>query len=307
MGAFKGLNRSEVFLTDYNSQKNWEVSGSELDSLGIVHIKAYSGSVMFSNTLYQNYYSGSREDGSFTGSADLRLQTTITIPGARQLPDKGFGTDTVPSVAVFTIPVKYVGIYLKEGSVVLDPKEDSINYVEDDYLEVEEGKKDPFYLEDLRLHPAYDRNGVLIAKGFTGEYEEVDGFDYPVPIIKDNQLIGDVVYSHGIVVVTDPFWAFIYNRVTSEGKMSFLNNFKWTSNIPIYTYNAGCVVRDHEFNCSYNPTAKDLNGKEDFTPYITSIGLYNNRNELLAIAKLSKPIKKLDNIDMTFNVRIDLS
>jgi hypothetical protein len=39
--------------------------------------------------------------------------------------------------------------------------------------------------------------------------------------------------------------------------------------------------------------------------YITSIGLYSADNELLAVAKLSEPIKKTPENELTFRVRLD--
>jgi hypothetical protein len=44
----------------------------------------------------------------------------------------------------------------------------------------------------------------------------------------------------------------------------------------------------------------------DFQPYITTVGLYNDANELLAVAKYSKPIPKPNNTDMTLIVQIDI-
>ena len=41
------------------------------------------------------------------------------------------------------------------------------------------------------------------------------------------------------------------------------------------------------------------------TTYITSIGLYSADNELLAVAKLSEPIKKTPENELTFRVRLD--
>jgi hypothetical protein len=43
-----------------------------------------------------------------------------------------------------------------------------------------------------------------------------------------------------------------------------------------------------------------------FAPYITTVGLYNDSGELLAIGKLAQPIKKRDDVDMNFLIRIDL-
>lgn len=41
------------------------------------------------------------------------------------------------------------------------------------------------------------------------------------------------------------------------------------------------------------------------TPYVTSIGLYNNNYELLAIAKLSSPVPRAKNVDQTFIIKFD--
>jgi hypothetical protein len=43
-----------------------------------------------------------------------------------------------------------------------------------------------------------------------------------------------------------------------------------------------------------------------FAPYITTIGLYNDAGQLLAIGKLAQPIKKRSDVDMNFLIRLDL-
>ena len=71
-----------------------------------------------------------------------------------------------------------------------------------------------------------------------------------------------------------------------------------------------------EFNYSANPTYVDSNnrivvideGQEDTQRsfcFITSIGLYDLNNNLLAVAKTSRPIEKNDEKDMTLRVRLD--
>ena len=75
-------------------------------------------------------------------------------------------------------------------------------------------------------------------------------------------------------------------------------------------------VRAHhnEFNYSSNPTYLETTGSKiavkDSTldnpvSYITTIGLYSADNELLAVAKLSEPIKKDPQTELTFRVRLD--
>lgn len=57
-----------------------------------------------------------------------------------------------------------------------------------------------------------------------------------------------------------------------------------------------CRLKNKKFNYSNNPTWVDDNNvirsKGNPTTYVTTIGLYSDSNELLAIAKLSKPAKK---------------
>jgi hypothetical protein len=88
----------------------------------------------------------------------------------------------------------------------------------------------------------------------------------------------------------------------------------------IYENEVRCAVQNTEFNLSYNPTltinylsgslknfatGSALPSGSYFTPYATAIGLYNDNNELLAVAKFGKPILMSPYTDMTFVVKYD--
>ena len=73
-----------------------------------------------------------------------------------------------------------------------------------------------------------------------------------------------------------------------------------------------CRVPHNKFNYSSNPTY--LSGSkirvktkaaDNPVSYITTIGLYNSSNELLAVAKLSEPLKKTPENEITLRVRLD--
>jgi hypothetical protein len=74
-----------------------------------------------------------------------------------------------------------------------------------------------------------------------------------------------------------------------------------------------CRAYNNEFNYSSNPTY--LSGSEiivkDGEPtnppisYITTVGLYDDNNQLLAVAKLSEPIKKTPETELIARVRLD--
>lgn len=71
-----------------------------------------------------------------------------------------------------------------------------------------------------------------------------------------------------------------------------------------------------EFNYSSNPTYTDQTGRIVVTDasvnalekpfsYITTVGLYGDFDDLLAVAKLSRPVEKNDEKDLTIRVRLD--
>jgi hypothetical protein len=83
----------------------------------------------------------------------------------------------------------------------------------------------------------------------------------------------------------------------------------------IYENEVRCLVKESDYNLSYNPTllsgsyisgsVKDFATGSYFHPYATAIGLYNDNNELLAVAKFGKPIMMSPDTDMTFVVKYD--
>jgi len=73
-----------------------------------------------------------------------------------------------------------------------------------------------------------------------------------------------------------------------------------------------CRVNHNDFNYSANPTylsASQIivknNPLDSPISYMTTIGLYSSDNELLAVAKLSEPLKKDPTNEMTIRVRLD--
>ncbi len=73
-----------------------------------------------------------------------------------------------------------------------------------------------------------------------------------------------------------------------------------------------CRVNNTDFNYSSNPTYLSgsklvvKNNAADLpVTYVTSVGLYSADNELLAVAKLSEPLKKDPTTEFTLRVRLD--
>ncbi len=95
----------------------------------------------------------------------------------------------------------------------------------------------------------------------------------------------------------------IRNRIYN---LSFNNTTELNSTIYF------CRANHNDFNYSANPTyltGSKIRVKTSTTDspvsYITTVGLYSADNELLAVAKLSEPLKKTPETELTLRVRLD--
>jgi len=101
------------------------------------------------------------------------------------------------------------------------------------------------------------------------------------------------------------------NQTAPDYTSSF---YRWKSNQPILIGNYTAKVKDYEFNQTQNPSVV-VSGSDNllqgfatasyFNPYITTVGLYNDASELIAVAKLGTPVPKSPDTDMTFVIKLD--
>ncbi len=118
--------------------------------------------------------------------------------------------------------------------------------------------------------------------------------------------VGLVDYRNGVLVMTDP----------SQSFSNFTCNLRNRMLVTEHRYY--CRIGKSEFNMSLNPTAMSgsLDESQSFvpagfcshsawSPYITSIGLYNQLGELIATANMSQPIKKPTDYELTIICEYD--
>lgn len=132
--------------------------------------------------------------------------------------------------------------------------------------------------------------------------------------------VGYVFYNKGLIVISDPRPKY-QNCFLGNGNWDYATNtrgfeFKYKSTKKIQQQSILCEIGKNEFNVSTNNTLRLSGDDSDYTlknfvtgsnfrPYITSIGLYNDTGDLLAIAKLGSPLKKRHDVDVTVDVRLD--
>lgn len=129
----------------------------------------------------------------------------------------------------------------------------------------------------------------------------------PSSTVVNNQVLGDVIYTHGNLILTEDDT--IYHV---ENQPSYSLAFK--GSYLVYTHNFRCRTSETQLNYSQNPSItsgslgdiKDFATGSYFRPYVTTVGLYNDSDELIAIGKMGQPIPKSKYMDMTFVVKFDI-
>jgi len=98
-----------------------------------------------------------------------------------------------------------------------------------------------------------------------------------------------------------------------EAVMRQIGNVSFQSTTEINSTVYFCRVFNNEFNFSANPTylsssqivVKGGDPLNQPVSYITTVGLYSDDNQLLAVAKLSEPIKKTPSNELILRTRLD--
>ena len=268
MSTYKKLNKQDAYITTYTAHKTWAVTGSE-EILAIYGITTVLATGSYLNSIKQLYYPNKASGNIVSHSYDYYNQTTLNYTSSRNL---------VTGSKIYSIPKNLYGVSIKPSTLQIKLTGTTIND---------------------------DGEGNLYVSGSS-----------------PRTYLGDVVYPHGIAIVTDVSY-----------KNTPIDEITWQTSHPIFTHNYHCKIRESEYNYTLNPTATtsslkttyDNNGDlystasnsatgyrrnnitgSAFQPYITTVGLYNDANELIAVGKMSQPLPKSANTEMTIIVKIDI-
>jgi len=239
-----------------------------------------SGSVsLVYNNINQLYYSNfPLNTGKVAYSGDFSVDLDGNLTGPTKTPSydntiqsidelRYFPTQSGGSITVLSIPQKLFGDYVVPGSFTSATTYD-------------------------------DGQGNIRANNIFGTPD------------KTNKIIGNIIYGAGMVIFTG---------VTGSGDFLTWQNLKWESAYTIYETQYKCTIRANEFNYSLNPSLlsssqpilsgsteyKDFVTASFFSPYVTTVGLYNDNKELLAIGKLAQPLPTSQTTDTTILINLD--
>jgi len=153
------------------------------------------------------------------------------------------------------------------------------------------------------------------------------------PLGTEPSKCGLIFYQAGIVVLTGSIFNSLltspptdfYDGSTLEaaltdtsidncgnGLLHRIENIQFNNTTELNSTVYFCRVNHNEFNYSSNPTYLEdsrirvkTQSTDEPVAYITTVGLYNDRNELLATAKLSEALKKSPSTEFTIRARLD--
>jgi len=135
--------------------------------------------------------------------------------------------------------------------------------------------------------------------------------------------VGNIFYQNGLAAITHPQYQVILGGIGDfivgenfEVGDNSIKQLKFQGSHLIYENEYQCTIDEYEFNSTTNISARKYKTSktEDlanfatgslFKPYITTVGLYNESNELLVVGKLGQPIKTSSETDTTLVLRWD--
>ena len=303
MSVWKKIQQENIQVSPYTARKNHFLTSSLLSSsFGVQFLLASASNgqyILGSNdtsfnrrtplvyrSLKQLYYQ------SFNSSSGELLQSSSYEHYLESSIATGSRIIGTPESLVYSIPRSLIGSHIEPGTFVHGIENDG--YIFPDYVF-------PGYFDELSLIFDDGEGNLIIDSG-------------------SRPRVGNIIYSHGLIIITD-------QTVVGNFKGSPSTDLTFKSNHTLYTFNYSVKLEEYEFNTTFNPTAQSGNTIYNysgsrylqpsgikasnitgsvFTPYITTIGLYSDKNELLAVAKLSKPVPKTQDTDLTFNIKLDL-
>lgn len=267
--AYKSLAPNEYTITPfraYASHTYVYVSGSTSNSIDVQ---------VLLGTKY-NIGSGLRVENAQQELYDSVLQTFYS-----PIPYASYGIDSTsyhPTESVFVVSVTQdiFGEELKPGSFKVTVG--SSSSIDDGY------------------------GNLIVSESGTGSYVGRIFYDKGVAVIRPTSSIaGGGLSKNGLCIVSGTN---VQVQFTSSVKL-FEHNIKVKLNPTDFLYSVYNPSVSSQVYTGSTATPIQLMASQSLYPYITAIGLYNQDNELMAVAKLSNPIQRTDYTMQTFVVKFD--
>jgi hypothetical protein len=218
----------------------------------------------------------------------------ITEVGRRKSYASTYERNLEEEFALFSIPQIYYGEGIKPGSLTLTIG--SVTYTDDGFSNLIDSAS------NVKGNIFYDRGFVIATKDIQSGSSFTDySLQYrSTKTIYENEIFISVLESE-FNASTNPtaltnidfesFQAILDDPITKQKYTGSFYNIKSARVNPLFW--------EYDFSASNDPTGSYL------APYITTIGLYDNEMNMIAVAKLPQPIKSMPDYPLNFIIRFD--
>ena len=325
MSIFKPFSPADLIVTPFEVDKSFVFKGNELTGSN-VGIERYIGkniqeplwisgsnntgqtSIKNQQLIYdsikQLYYSNYLISSSGSPASTASFHSTVFVPNFKTAAslnvligeqnttnnynylsstiniNRTFPTESNSEIGIISIPSNLFGEYIKPGSFIFTTRSGSIT-------------------DDTEGNLIYSSSGYSTSSAH----------------------IGNIIYEHGMSILISESMNSYGSEFFDLFNSSSMITCSFKSNITLYEAQYKCTARPNEFLFSQNPsiisgsnscpenvtsTLYDFATGSYFTPYVTTVGLYNNDKELVAVGKLAQPLDMSDTTDTTILINLDL-
>ena len=294
MFVFKDINKTSTVIQQnlVHYTQNFNTSSAGISSIKIVSGSTNNNYWQSLNVLFYSSGSPSYDDKEKFSkpSSNFSLDNKIK----KQYLNKFHG---YPNVSIISVPKQFYGDKIKPGS---------------------------FELIDLENPDNNNNNPTIVDDGFGNLYSTNAHHSQSTSAASSSDnYVGNIFYDKGLAIITETgSWSGSVNY----SDLATNYTVKLDSSNMITTYNYDVTINPTEYNLStnYSLRAPLINDSEplslstrflkapftssDFSPYITSIKLYQDGvyDEPVIEATLPKPIRKSKQIATTFKIKLDI-
>ena len=266
--------RNADFLTNQGSF-NGEYRVLVYNSIKELYYSNFLTSSYGSPLQTQSIFPGDNKEGNvFVGNPDSSgryenyLQSTLTQ-------SRYFPTSSNADILAISIPSRLFGDYIQPNSFVWEDNTNSVKFTD-------------------------DGEGNILISG-SG-------------LLTPNSVVGNIIYQHGIITLTNENNTDPYNIYDFSTRFATNVTCSFSSSLNIYETQYKATINEFEYNFSQNPSI--ISGSTDgtvydfvtgsyFSPYATTVGLYDDDQNLLAVGKLSQPLPISRTTDTSIFINID--
>lgn len=306
---FKEIPKSDINIRPFKVYKSWSITESDVPP---IFGKNITGSLFDvetdetnTNGIYKRTLYNSIKSQFYINSATSSILTEV---GKRQSYASSDERVIGDEIIVISLPQLYYGEGIKVGS--LNIVSGSFTYTDDGYSNIVSESQ-------IYGNVFYDRGLIVLTKDIQSgsSFNEYSLTYNSTKTIYENEIFISVLenefnYSQNPTALYSPDATIRQIIINKPGTDELYTSSYYDSGIQYirtseYPFTSSLDDTKHFSFDDYDYSSSvDLTGSY-LSTYITTIGLYDNENNMIAVAKLPKPIKSLKDYPINFIVRFD--